>query len=233
MSEEALLGLADITGLLSRACRRIERETERLSELDAACGDGDHGVSMARGFRAVEKKLRTARFEDPASVLRITGQTLVSSVGGATGPLLGTLFLEAAKALASSEEAAAGRRGVGTRSLAAAFRAGLDGVCRRGGAKPGDKTMVDSLLPAVEALEAAAGSGAEPGAALVLAARAARSGAAATAGMTARQGRARYLGERARGFEDAGANSVAALFEAFADTEGTGPMQPEERGAKG
>jgi len=229
--------------MILRACRRILANEERLSALDAACGDGDHGVSMARGFRAVAVKLESEVYESPAALLRAVGMTLVSSIGGATGPLMGTLFLEAGKALAGggaspgagrgspaggAGASAAGHAspagGVDTRSLAAAFRGGLEGVRRRGGAAPGEKTMVDALLPAVEALEAAAEAADPPNAALARAARAARAGAEATSGMVARQGKARYLGQRAVGHEDAGANSIAFIFEAFAEDE-EGPRE--------
>ena len=208
--------------MILRACRRILANEERLSSLDAACGDGDHGVSMARGFRAVAAKLESEVYESPAALLRAVGMTLVSSIGGATGPLMGTLFLEAGKVLEGAEVPA--HAGIDTRSLAAAFRAGLEGVRRRGGAKPGEKTMVDALLPAVEALEAAAKVGESPAAALARAAQAARAGAEATAGMVAGQGKARYLGQRAVGHEDAGANSIAFIFEAFAEEE-EGPKE--------
>ncbi len=217
----ALLRCEDVINLLRAAARRIDRESARLSELDAACGDGDHGVSMARGFAAVDAALRGARFESPAAVFQAAGEALVGSAGGAIGPLLGTLFIEASRALEGAGPAGeASARGVDTRALAAAFRAGAAGVCRRGGARAGDKTLVDALLPAVVALEEAAAHGLDPAAALRDAATAARAGASHTATMVARQGRARYLGERALGHEDAGANSIAVIFEAFSDARG-------------
>ena len=159
-------------------------------------------VDLARG----ELTLRTG----PAEVLRTAGAALVSSVGGATGPLLGTFFMEAGKAAPATGE-------IDTTALAAAVRAGAEGLCRRGGAKVGDKTMVDALMPAVEALEASAAAGASPRAALAAASRAARRGAEATAAMVSRQGKSRYLGERAVGCQDPGANSIAIIFEAFAE----------------
>jgi len=202
----------DVLSMMNRACEMVIERKDALSALDAACGDGDHGVSMARGFAAVAEKLRAAPFVDPSDVFRAAGSALLLSVGGATGPLLGTFFMEAGKAAR-----AAGAAGIDTGTLAAMFRAGAEALCRRGGAKVGEKTLVDALMPAVEAIEASAAAGESPATALDKAAKAARSGATGTASMIARQGKARYLGQRAVGSQDPGANSVAIILEAFAE----------------
>jgi dihydroxyacetone kinase-like protein len=191
-------------------CAAVEEKQDWLSKLDAACGDGDHGVSMARGFGAVRGKLPSWGGQCPGVLLRNVGMTLVSAVGGATGPLLGTLFIEAGKVAGES-------LALDTQTLAAMFRAGLDGLCRRGGAQPGDKTMVDALLPAVEALQQAGAEEASPQEALARAADAAQDGAEGTVSMLARQGKARYLGKRAIGHADAGAHSIALMMRALSD----------------
>jgi dihydroxyacetone kinase-like protein len=203
----------DLRRMLFRVCQAVQEKKDWLSRLDAACGDGDHGVSMARGFLAVEKQLSAQKDISPGGLLRKTGTTLLSSVGGATGPLMGTIFIEAGKSVGELDE-------LDTPALSAMFSAGLDGMCKRGGAKAGDKTMVDALLPAVEALQAAAAEGVSPCQALEHAVCAAQAGAASTTEMTARQGKARYMGERAVGHPDAGAYSIVTIFEAFAEAAG-------------
>jgi dihydroxyacetone kinase-like protein len=199
-----------IEKMLAVACSRIHEKKDWLSELDAACGDGDHGVSVARGFLAVEEQLSSWRGLAPGVMIRKAGMVLVSSIGGAAGPLLGTLFIEAGKAIGE-------QKSVSTADLAAMFDAGLAGICKRGGAKAGDKTLVDALIPAVHALKNAAENELTPSEALGSAATAARAGAEATTQMLARQGRSRYLGERALGHPDAGAYTVVVLFEALAE----------------
>ena len=196
----------------------VDREREQLTTLDAAIGDGDHGTNLQRGFRAV-----TAALADPAApeegeaaspagpVLVKAGMTLISSVGGASGPLYGSALRAVGKALAGST-ADAGQ-------LAAALTAGVEAVQRLGGAQPGDKTMVDAWTPAVAAFEKAAAEGLA--AAAQAAAGAAEDGAAATVPLQARKGRASYLGERSVGHQDPGATSTALLFRALADALGS------------
>lgn len=184
----------------------IEANATHLSELDAAIGDGDHGANMARGMAAVVKKLETAAPADLAALFKTTGMTLLSSVGGASGPLYGGFFLELAKQ-------SAGKAEMDTAGLAALVAAGLGDIRRRGKAEPGDKTMVDALIPATEALAA----GADLAAATAAAAAAARTAATATAPLLARKGRASYLGERSIGHQDPGANSSALLLAALAE----------------
>ncbi|MBW1602111.1 dihydroxyacetone kinase subunit L [Streptomyces sp. JJ66] len=177
----------------------VAREAARLTELDSAIGDADHGSNLSRGFAAALDAVRREHPDTPGAVLTLAGQTLVSSVGGASGPLYGTLLRRTGKTLGEAPE-------VGLGELAAALGAGVEAVARLGGAAAGDKTMLDALLPAVEALPQGPDT----------AARAAAEGARATVPMRARKGRASYLGERSVGHEDPGAASSALLLAALA-----------------
>lgn len=183
-----------------------------LIELDRQIGDGDHGENMARGFTAVIAKL-DALEEPPAQVgdvLKLVATTLMSTVGGAAGPLYGTAYLRAAKATAV-EELDAG-------SVLAMLESALEGIVARGKAAPGEKTMVDAWSPAVAAATGAVNAGAEPAAVLAAAADAADAGRAATEPLLATKGRASYLGERSIGHVDPGATSTALILRAAADT---------------
>lgn len=201
--------LAAVLAWLRAAAVDMARERDVLTELDAAIGDADHGTNMDRGMRAAQAKLDAAAPADIGAALRTAGMTLVSSVGGAAGPLYGTLFLEMGKA--------AGPRGeLAPADWAAALDAGVRGVQARGRAEPGDKTMVDALAPAAAAFREALGDGAPLGDALLRAADAARQGMTATIPLVARKGRASYLGERSAGHQDPGATSSWLLLEAAA-----------------
>jgi phosphoenolpyruvate---glycerone phosphotransferase subunit DhaL len=191
----------------------IAEQKEYLTELDAAIGDADHGINMNRGMQAVRGKLSADESEqgDIGAMLKNVGMTLVSTVGGAGGPLYGTLFLRMGKALDGKQELSAP-------DVAAALAAGVAGVRDRGKAEPGDKTMVDALLPAAEAVESALTEGADLGTALGRAAVAAREGMEATIPLVARKGRASYLGPRSAGHQDPGATSSWLLIQAAADT---------------
>ncbi|QBI53115.1 dihydroxyacetone kinase subunit DhaL [Streptomonospora litoralis] len=184
----------------------VERDRERLGELDAAIGDGDHGENMHRGFAAAVEAVDKLTAETVGQVLTKTGTTLVSRVGGASGPLYGSAFRAAGKALAAESAE--------PEDVGAALSAALEEVRRLGGAQAGDKTMVDAFAPAVEAFEstdtAASGEGA---------ADAAEEGLRATEPMQARKGRASYLGERSIGHLDPGAASTALIFRALAEAE--------------
>ncbi|WP_285135836.1 dihydroxyacetone kinase subunit DhaL [Microbacterium sp. lyk4-40-TSB-66] len=187
----------------------VQQHKDELTRLDSEIGDADHGSNMARGLDAVVAKLD----ETPASaseLFKTVGMTLVSSVGGASGPLYGTLFLRMGPALSSDDVDAA--------SLGAALRAGVEGVVARGKAELGDKTMIDALSPALDAWDAAAGGGATPAEAARAAAEAAARGRDATEPLVARKGRASYLGERSAGHLDPGATSATLLLEALRDT---------------
>lgn len=185
-----------------------------LITLDRAIGDGDHGENMDRGFSAVAAKL-DAIPEDatPADVLKMVATTLISTVGGASGPLYGTAFLKAAGAVAGSSS-------LGSDELVALLTAARDGIVLRGKAAVGDKTMVDAWTPAVDAASAAASAGADPSAVLAAAADAAADGAAATEPLVAHKGRASYLGDRAIGHRDPGSESTALLLRAAATVAG-------------
>ncbi|WP_153302287.1 dihydroxyacetone kinase subunit DhaL [Microbacterium foliorum] len=187
----------------------IAEKREWLTELDSAIGDADHGANMARGMDAVVAKLDSAVPPTVDELLKTVGMTLVSSVGGASGPLYGTLFLRMGMAAGTVDELDAA-------GLAASLRAGLDGIVARGKAEAGDKTMFDAMAPAVDALDAQIAGGADLAAATAAAADAAAAGRDATEPLVARKGRASYLGERSAGHIDPGAASTTLLFEALA-----------------
>jgi dihydroxyacetone kinase-like protein len=188
----------------------VETQRDHLTQLDAAIGDADHGINLSRGFDAVEAALAQAATPTPGSVLVLTGSTLISKVGGASGPLYGTAFRQAGKALGDVPEVDLG-------ALAGALEAALSGVQRLGAAREGEKTMVDALAPAASALSKAVAEGASPGDALAALADAADAGAQATISMHALKGRASYLGPRSVGHEDPGAASTALILRALRD----------------
>jgi phosphoenolpyruvate---glycerone phosphotransferase subunit DhaL len=189
----------------------VEEQKEYLTELDAAIGDADHGINMSRGMRAVVAKLDGQPAGDIGAVAKLVAMTLISSVGGASGPLYGTLFLQVGAATAGMEE-------LGPDDWAAALEAGIAGVRKRGKAEPGDKTMIDALEPGLAALRGAIGEGAPFGEALRVCADAAEEGMRATIPLVARKGRASYLGERSAGHQDPGATSSYLLLRSAADT---------------
>jgi dihydroxyacetone kinase-like protein len=178
----------------------VDREAERLTELDSAIGDADHGSNLRRGFAAVAAALEKETPDTPGGVLALAGRQLISTVGGASGPLYGTLLRRTGKELG---EAAA----VSREELAAALGAGVAAVGKLGGARAGDKTMLDALLPAAGAL----------GTSFAAACEAADAGALGTVPLQARKGRASYLGERSVGHQDPGATSAALLIGALAE----------------
>ncbi len=195
---------------LTEAASAVESQRDHLTQLDAAIGDADHGINLARGFGAVTAALGQASTPTPGSVLVLAGTTLISKVGGASGPLYGMAFRQAGKALGSEPSADLVR-------LAAALEAALAGVQKLGAAKEGEKTMVDALAPAVSALDKALTDGAQAGPALSALAEAAAAGAQATISMQALKGRASYLGPRSVGHEDPGAASTALILAALRD----------------
>ncbi|WP_121711410.1 dihydroxyacetone kinase subunit DhaL [Streptomyces sp. E5N91] len=188
---------------MTAATALVDREADRLTALDSPIGDADHGSNLQRGFRAVAATLEKEAPDTPGAVLILAGRQLISTVGGASGPLYGTLLRRTGKALGDTPEVSADQ-------LAEALRAGVDAVRTLGGAAPGDKTMVDALVPAVEAL----------GDSFAAARTAAVEGAEATTPLQARKGRASYLGERSIGHQDPGATSSALLFVALEETAG-------------
>jgi phosphoenolpyruvate---glycerone phosphotransferase subunit DhaL len=186
----------------------VEARRDHLTRLDAAIGDADHGTNLARGFTAVRTALAEAETPTPGEVLLLTGSTLISKVGGASGPLYGTAFRRAARAVGSKPD-------VDLPGLAEALEAALTGVKKLGAASEGEKTMVDALAPAVAALREAVSAGAVAPAALAALTEAADAGAQATISMQARKGRASYLGPRSVGHEDPGAASTALILHAL------------------
>ncbi|KJL32817.1 dihydroxyacetone kinase subunit DhaL [Microbacterium oxydans] len=202
----------DTTTLLDWITRFRDAVTEKrdwLTELDSAIGDADHGSNMSRGMTAVVEKLGAGAPATVDELLKSVGMTLVSSVGGASGPLYGTLFLRMGMTAGAVTE-------LDAPGLAAALRAGLDGIVARGKAEAGDKTMFDAMAPGVDAFDAAIAGGADLTAAARSAADAAEAGRDATVPLVARKGRASYLGERSAGHLDPGAASTALLFDALA-----------------
>jgi phosphoenolpyruvate---glycerone phosphotransferase subunit DhaL len=189
----------------------IEEQAAALTKLDSAIGDGDHGTNMNRGLKAATQRLDGLEGDlDFAGVFKAVGMALIGKVGGASGPLYGSLFLGMGKDLGEVAE-------VEDRQLAAALRAGYDSVVTRGKAQLEDKTMLDALHPALKALDAALAEGKELGPALDDAAAAAEAGMKATIPMIARKGRASYLGERSRDHQDPGATSTYLILQALAD----------------
>lgn len=192
---------------------RLHERRDELTQLDSAIGDADHGINMDRGFTAARAKLEDLAETDLGAFAKGIGMTLISTVGGASGPLYGTFFLRLATAFGDRASAT-------PEELGLALRAGLDGVRQRGKAELGDKTMVDAMSPAVDAYEAASGAGIGP--ALEAAADAAADGRDRITPLVARKGRASYLGERAAGHQDPGATSTTILFEALRDAVAQG-----------
>ncbi|MFB7122284.1 dihydroxyacetone kinase subunit DhaL [Kitasatospora sp. NPDC056273] len=186
----------------------VEKERARLTDLDSAIGDGDHGSNLQRGFAAALTALDGLQPAGPGAVLTKTGTTLISKVGGASGPLYGKAFRAIGAALPDPADPAA---------VAEALSAGLDAIRLLGKAAPGDKTIVDAWTPAVAAFRATAATGADLPTAAAAAADAAEQGARDTIPLQARKGRASYLGERSIGHQDPGATSTALVFRTLAD----------------
>jgi dihydroxyacetone kinase-like protein len=196
------LSVALLSDWIGRTADEIERQKAYLTELDAPIGDSDHGANMARGFSAAKGRLSEAPPADVAALFKTVAMTLLSTVGGASGPLYASLFLQAATK-------AAGQTELDLAGWTACLEAGLNGVIQRGKAQPGDKTMVDALSPAVQALK--------DGKSLAASAQAAEQGMLATIPLTARKGRASYLGERSVGHQDPGATSTHLILKQLAD----------------
>ncbi|HAN24023.1 MAG: dihydroxyacetone kinase subunit L [Microbacterium sp.] len=204
-----VITVAQLEAWLRAASAALHEKAAWLTELDSAIGDADHGTNMARGFTAVVTKLDAGVPDTAPALLKSVGMTLISTVGGASGSLYGTLFLEAAKALPADSEVTAAQ-------FADALAAGVAGIVSRGHAEIGDKTMIDALTPAVAAFAAAAAEGESAADAAASAARAGEAGRDSTEPLVARKGRASYLGERSAGHLDPGASSSVILLETLA-----------------
>ncbi|MGV8976569.1 MAG: dihydroxyacetone kinase subunit DhaL [Cellulomonas sp.] len=202
MSVDVTWAIAWVRG----SARTVFEHRDELIELDRQIGDGDHGENLSRGFTAVLARLDALETVpgDIGEVLRLVATTLMSTVGGAAGPLYGTAYLRAAKVTGFLELDSAG--------VVAMLEAGLEGIVVRGKASPGEKTMVDAWTPAVAAAVAAAAAGVDPAGVLAAAAEAAGAGAVATIPLLATKGRASYLGERSIGHQDPGATSSALIL---------------------
>jgi phosphoenolpyruvate---glycerone phosphotransferase subunit DhaL len=200
---------------VKRSADVLAEHRAELNTLDRDIGDGDHGENMDRGFQATLQKLDDVPSDaSPGDVLKLLATTLISTVGGASGPLYGTAYLKASGAVS-------GQSALDGEALIALLGAARDGIVMRGKAAPGDKTMVDAWTPAVDAAVGAGKSGADEATLLAAAADAAEAGAMATEPLVARKGRASYLGERAIGHRDPGAQSTALLLRAAAETAGS------------
>jgi len=205
-----VLGSEDWVRMIRAAAARIREHRDQLSELDAALGDGDHGTAMDRAMSAAEQAAEQNPTAAPGELLEAVGWAVMGAAGGATGPLLGCFFT-------GLGEACGEKTALTAPEVAAAFEAGLASLREQTPAEIGDKTMVDALVPAVEALRAAVDAGADIATALQAAAQAATAGAAGTADFVARYGRAHNLGERALGHPDPGATSLAHVLAAWAE----------------
>lgn len=189
----------------------ISENRDYLIQLNSVTGDADHGANMDRGFRAVIARMPEVSHQDIGTIFKTVGMTLQSTIGGAAGPLYGTFFLQAGMN-------AAGKMELNLNDWCKALEAALDGVVLRGNAEPGDKTMVDALFPAVNALKQAAEENLPLPQALVQSAEAAKMGMEQTTQLVARKGRASYLRERSTGHQDPGATSMFLILKAAADT---------------
>ena len=189
----------------------IEQNKDYLTELDAAIGDADHGINMNRGFQKVKDKLVSVADGDIESILKTVSMTLISAVGGASGPLYGTLFLRASMAVKGKQE-------LSEEDMADLLQSGLDGVVQRGKANLGDKTMVDALAPAVAAFKQAIAAGSTTVEGLKKAVAAAEEGMKNTIPLVAKKGRASYLGERSAGHQDPGATSSYLILQVLLNT---------------
>jgi phosphoenolpyruvate---glycerone phosphotransferase subunit DhaL len=199
----------DTLAVVKEMAAAMEENRKHLTKLDSEIGDGDHGNNMHRGFQAALERLEGTELQTPADVLKAVSTALVGKVGGAAGPLYGTAFLRASTSLSGKED-------LSSEDVAEAMEAALGGVKQRGKAEEGDKTMIDALAPAVAAAKEAAPSGKGAGEVFREAAEAAGEGSEATVPLTARRGRASYLGERAAGHMDPGARSTYLLLDAAA-----------------
>lgn len=209
MTDDTRLGADWVRRWADLAQQVVSENRIELMELDRAIGDGDHGDNLDRGFTAVRAALADSAATDTAAILKLVATTLMSSVGGAAGPLYGTAFLRAATAAGDSRLDGAG--------IATLLTAAVEGITARGKATTGEKTMVDAWAPAAAAARSAAEVGGDARAVLAAAAEAAAAGAEATVPMVATKGRASYLGQRSAGHRDPGAQSSALLLRAAAD----------------
>jgi phosphoenolpyruvate---glycerone phosphotransferase subunit DhaL len=205
VSKEQIVHWLEKTGVV------LNENAAYLTQLDSPIGDADHGTNMDRGFKKVMEKLPTVADKDIGNILKTVGMTLISSVGGASGPLYGTFFMRGGMAADAKEE-------LDNNDMIDILQAAVDGVIQRGRAQPGDKTMMDALLPALAALKESAAAGKDIVDAITDAVNAAEQGMKDTIPLQARKGRASYLGERSIGHQDPGATSSYLILNALLDT---------------
>jgi dihydroxyacetone kinase-like protein len=201
---------AQVITWLENCAALLESQKAYLTELDAAIGDGDHGLNMARGFSKVKEKLPSMADANIGSILNTSGMALISSVGGASGPLYGTFFMRASTAVQSRQE-------LEPANLVGLIEQGIEGVIQRGRAEVGEKTMLDALIPALHALKSNLDEGADLPTALDACVLAAEAGVQSTIPLVARKGRASYLGERSVGHQDPGATSATLILSVLRD----------------
>ena len=195
-----------LIAIIHKIAKKIEEERDVLTELDNVIGDGDHGINLARGFKEVEKKLDTLVTKEPGEVLKSIGMILVSTVGGASGPLYGTGFIKMGMALKGKEE-------ITVYDFLDGFRQAIEGIQMRGKATKGEKTMLDAMIPAIEAMQVKVDTGADIKEVFAEGVKAAKEGIEYTKTIVATKGRASYLGERSIGHQDPGATSFTMMLE--------------------
>lgn len=201
----------EVIEIIRRICGRLEKEKDYLTRLDQPIGDSDHGINMARGFQAVEKKLADLSEADIGEILKTTGMVLVSTVGGASGPLYGSAFLKAGMALA-------GKREMDLEDFLTCLGASVEAVKQRGKATAGEATMLDAMIPALQAMREKTDEGQPAAEVLSCGVRASWEGVEHTKGLVATKGRASYVGERGLGHEDPGAASFSVMLETIAES---------------
>jgi len=203
-----ILNIGDFLKIIRIISATIQENSGYLSELDSTIGDGDHGITIARGFKKAVEKLDETDPQNISELLKSTGNTLIYTMGGAAGPIFGSIFTEMAKVADGKEE-------IDLTALYEMFSSALDKVSRLGGAKPGDKTLIDTLYPAIESLKDSVKNNLSIKEALRQMSSAAEKGAASTKDMVATKGKARYLAERSLGYQDAGATTMYLIIKAF------------------
>jgi phosphoenolpyruvate---glycerone phosphotransferase subunit DhaL len=202
------LNLTDFAEIIKNICKTLQENSNYLSELDSTVGDGDHGVTVARGFKSVQAGLEEDTPREISGLLRKVGLTLISSMGGAAGPIFGSIFTEMAKV-------AEGRQVIDLPILYEMFNTSLEKISKLGGAKPGDKTLIDSLGPAVASLKESVSGKVSIKEALKNMTASAEKGMLSTKNMVAAKGKARYLGERSLGYQDAGATTLYLIIKSI------------------
>lgn len=203
------MNVKDVIEVVRAMARRMEDEKDFLTQLDNEIADGDHGINMSRGFSAVEKKLPELEGKDIGTILKTIGLTLVSMIGGSAGPLFGTAFMRAGLAMAGKTE-------ISLDEILECLKVAIEGVQQRGRAVRGEKTMLDAMIPALEAMTISRASSTDAKVVFASGITAAREGVDYTKTIIATKGRASYIGERSIGHQDPGATSFTYLLEAAA-----------------